>query len=78
MREGFKLTEPHRVGCYAVGDDYPFIVHDGYERKLKRNGNKGGSTMWHRFVCNDGGGCPAVLLVRWDRLAALLKAEASS
>lgn len=70
MRDGFKLIEEHREGCLAEQDKdgITFVCHEGYDFRRKRNGHRGGSTMWHRFRCNDIN-CQAILLIRWDTLA---------
>ena len=68
MREGFKQLGEHVEGCHAVARGPAFIVHDGKDFHRKRNGDRNGSTMWHRFICNDTK-CNAVMLVRWDVLA---------
>lgn len=72
-REGFKLLGKHRDGCYAAARPPAFIVHDEIDFHRKKNGDKGGSTMWHRFICNDTR-CHAVMLVRWDVLAQFIDA----
>jgi len=69
-RDGFKLLGDHVDGCLCVRkyDGGKFIVHDGMLYNRRRNGDRGGSTCWHRFRCNDTN-CNAILLVRWDTLA---------
>lgn len=72
-REGFKLLGEHVEGCHAAADKdgITFVVLDGADFKRRRNGDRGGGTMWHRFICNDTR-CGAVLLVRWDTLAGFV------
>lgn len=73
--DGYKQLGDHRDGCLALGrgDGVPFVMNDGHEWALDRLGRKGGSQMWHRFKCNDTR-CPAVMLVRWDIIAACASA----
>jgi len=67
-REGFKLLSEHRDECLAEKSEFgTFVLHDGYEWRRKRNGHRGGTTMWHRFRCNDTD-CEAVMMVRDDVL----------
>lgn len=72
MREGFKLEVDHRPDCFLKDDPAPFIVLDrakgGYDFSRRRNGARGGGTLFFRFVCNDPD-CPARMLVRWDVLS---------
>lgn len=80
MSDGFKLETPHAKDCILAERDDPirFIVTDRnhpIDFRLRRNGTRGGSTMWWRFVCNDIN-CPARLLVRWDVLAEFVNGGA--
>lgn len=73
FRDGFKLLVPHREGCWyddeeSAHHDRPFVLHDGIEWRRRRNGAEGGSTAFHRFLCNDAD-CPAIMLVRIDVLS---------
>jgi hypothetical protein len=69
---GLFVKPAHSDKCYlrAQGRE-EFIVYDGSVHNLKRNGHKGGSTMWHTFRCNclD---CDAVAYVRWDMLMVFI------
>jgi hypothetical protein len=78
VRDGFKLLGQHVEGCYGLADEdgITFVVQAGVEWDRDRIGRKGGSTMWHRFKCNDIR-CEAVLLVRWDTLAAFVNDRAA-
>jgi hypothetical protein len=73
-RDGYKLEGEHRPDCRAVDDPdgLTYIVHGGADHTLRRNGHRGGSTMWQRFRCNDPH-CRAAMLVRWDVLARFVK-----
>lgn len=78
IRDGVIREHDHREGCFTGRADYGprFIVTDRdrpLRHDLKRNGHKGGSTMWWVFTCNDIR-CPARLLVRWDVLAGAVAA----
>lgn len=79
MRDGFKQLGEHVEDCRAAADEdgIAFIVHDGLDCRRKRNGDRGGSTMWHRFICNDTR-CRAVQLVRWDVLAEFVNRRAEN
>jgi hypothetical protein len=83
LRDGFKMEVPHSPGCFFDPEQpADFILYDGMEFTLKRNGHKGGSTMWHRFSCNSpiGGsraGCAGRLLVRWDVINDLIRSGQS-
>ncbi len=72
-REGFKQLGHHHKGCFALRDGAPFVVTDRppFDFHRKMNGDRGGGTMWWRFVCNDIN-CEAKLLVRWDKMAAFV------
>ena len=67
----FKLEGEHRKGCWCAGDAEAFIALGGIDWCRKKNGHRGGSTMWLRFNCNDPH-CEAVALVRWDALARFI------
>jgi hypothetical protein len=74
MRDGFTLEGPHSSDCWAVGKPRTFIITDDERPRrhdLRRNGNRNGSTLFHRFRCQDPH-CTAVLLVRWDTMADVL------
>lgn len=65
---GFFVKPKHSDKCYlAEQGREEFIVYDGSIHTLKRNGQRGGSTMWHMFRCNCLA-CEAVAYVRWDVL----------
>ena len=67
-RSGFFVKPAHSAKCYLADQGREeFIVYDGSTHSLKRNGHRGGSTMWHKFRCNciD---CDAIAYVRWDML----------
>jgi len=69
---GFFVKPAHSDKCYLRPQGREeFIVYDGSTHVLKRNGHKGGSTMWHTFRCNciD---CDAVAYVRWDVLMVFI------
>lgn len=73
MADGFYMLGEHCEGCRAANDPdgLTFIVHEGMHFNRKRNGHRGGSTLWHHFRCNDTR-CEARMLVRWDALAAFV------
>lgn len=67
-REGFKLIVPHDPACFYTEDGSPFVLEDGIEWDRRRNGDRGGSTGFQRFRCNDPK-CPAIAIVRLDVLS---------
>lgn len=76
QREGFKLLGEHREGCFAAAseDGITFVIDDRdkpHDFGRRRNGDRGGSSLWHRFACNDPS-CEAILMVRWDKLAGFI------
>ena len=74
LTDGIKLLTPHDDDCWFKGTEREateFVCYDGAMFNLKRNGHRGGSTMWHRFRCNDPS-CGAVAIVRWDVLTDLI------
>jgi hypothetical protein len=73
--DGFKLTEPHREDCWCEDreDDMTFIVLDGTEYRDRIGRRQHSTNSWYRFRCNDPR-CPAVALVRWDRLSSFITA----
>ena len=72
-RDGFQMVGEHVEGCRAAQDEdgITFIVYDRPTFDRKRNGHRGGSTLWHSFRCNDTR-CEARMLVRWDTLSAFV------
>lgn len=72
--EGFKMLGKHVEGCFCADHakyKQPFIVYEGADFDRRKNGDRGGSTMWHRFKCNDTE-CGAIAIVRWDVLAEFI------
>ena len=76
-RDGrIQLFVPHSPGCYLVAKGrQQFVVHPvgsgPYDFRRRKDGRRGGGTMWHLFCCNDTG-CTAVAGVRWDALAEFI------
>lgn len=73
MAEGLKQFVPHSPGCICAsrGEKDCFIVHKEMNFSRRRDGRRGGSTLWHVFSCNDPD-CPGEMGVRWDALADFL------
>lgn len=73
LADGFFLQPDHEEWCHAKNDEdgLTFLVYDGSDWMRRRNGDRGGSTQFHKFICNDIS-CDAVLYVRWDVLGKWL------
>lgn len=71
-RTGFFVKPGHSENCrlHDLGRE-EFIVYDGMNHNLTRDGRRGGSTTWHKFRCNDIE-CEAVAHVRWDVLMVFI------
>lgn len=74
MAEGFRQIGDHRKGCFANGDSRAFVSHVAVFFGRNKRGYGTGSTMWHRFACNDPK-CQAEMLVRWDVMADFVTTE---
>jgi len=82
LADGFKLDPDHRADCFCKDDPegLVFICPDRtrpLDFTLKRNGYRGGSTLWLRYACNDPN-CPARAWVRWDKLSEFVTAGVAS
>lgn len=71
MREGFRLAVDHASDCWLKDAPYPFVMHDGVDWGLNKNGVGKGGWSFERFLCNDSH-CPAILRVRVDVLSKWL------
>jgi hypothetical protein len=69
FREGFRLLGPHHPNCWLRESDQPFVLHDGIDWNLNKNGVGRGGWSFDRFRCNDPK-CEAVMRVRADVLSA--------